>query len=246
MSNHGNDELDTGDALEGAFISSVSNSDLSGIATDVGEVGLDALLDEGVLNEIPVLGILAKAYNVFGTVNNRLFAKKLIRFLANLADVPVEQRRQQISKLAVDSQYRQQVGEQLLLVLDRMNDMQKPILLAYAFKAYLQGAIEYSVFQRVSHSLDLLQMSAIERLKGIYDGGNWMARVNQLAGSAMESDPELQHLAFCGLLTVKWHNINDMELGDGRPVGGHSANEFGKTFCDILLSRREITDPETT
>jgi hypothetical protein len=225
--------------LEGSLIATLAESDLSGIATDLCEVSIDVLLEDGVLKDIPIVGLLAKTYDAIRTISNRLFTKKVLGFLVHIQEVPIVQRKKQIAKLTVDSKYQQHVGENLLLLIDRLNDMSKPTLLSLAFKAYLEGRIDYPLFQRLAHALDALQMSCVDTLKSIYSDDNPTARMRRLGGVTLKPDPELQHLAFCGLLSFTWRELDSLELDRQNPFGGYAPNELGKVFCDLLFFRKE-------
>ncbi len=138
------------EGLENSLIESIARTDLKDVATQFAEVGLDSVLDDGVVREIPIIGTIVSAASAVITIRDRLFAKKLLRFLENLDDVPVDERQAQITRLASSSKERKRVGETLLLLLDRLNDMEKPALLARAFQAFLNGRIDRSQFQGLS------------------------------------------------------------------------------------------------
>ena len=54
--------------LEGSLITTLAESDLAGVAADIAEVSIDVLLDDGVLKDIPVVGIVAKTYSAARTI----------------------------------------------------------------------------------------------------------------------------------------------------------------------------------
>ena len=163
------------DHLELQLIDALQESELSGLAGDYAELGLDALLDDGLLKDLPVLGTLQKLYNVAANVRNRLFMKKLLQFLVNLADVPKEQRQKQISKLAVDVEERQRVGENLMLLLDNMNNMSKPAMMARALRAYLLEEINATLLRRLWHAIDVIDVALV-----ILDFGDALVLVRTL------------------------------------------------------------------
>ena len=220
-------------SVETSLVESIAHSELSGLASDLADVGLDAILDDGLARDIPVVGTLMKMYSIATTVQNRLFAKKLLRFLAGLADVPAAQRRAQVAKLTVDVNERQKVGENLLLLLDRMNDMAKPAMMASAFKAYLEERIDSPQFQSLAHVIDSINMAAIRTLRDVYKRDYYP--------EVMEPDPHMQHLAMCGLFSIKFKKIDTTaRFGNGgssneKPAGALAPNSLGQLFYDIVL-----------
>jgi hypothetical protein len=63
--------------LEESLVRSIAKPNLTELAADLAEVGLDQLLQEGVLRDIPVLGTLVGLYRTVGIVRDRLFATKV-------------------------------------------------------------------------------------------------------------------------------------------------------------------------
>lgn len=103
------------------------------IVNDVGEVFIDQVLDEGLLRDIPILGAIIGVGKICNNVTNVLFANKLIVFLANIKDVDSETRRKAIAKWEEDSRYRVRVGEALLGMIQRCDDLQKAKWLSELF-----------------------------------------------------------------------------------------------------------------
>jgi hypothetical protein len=136
----------------------------------------------------------------------------------------------------VDVEHRRRVGENLLLLLERLNDMDKPFMVAKAFRALLEGRIDLATFQNLSHAIDFVRMSSIPMLIKIYDvDANPHARL--LIGP-LEPDPDLQHLAYCGLVSVDWSRLSDLDLGgSSKKLGGYTKNELGKLFFEVAIKQ---------
>ncbi|KAA3626806.1 MAG: hypothetical protein DWQ09_14540 [Proteobacteria bacterium] len=69
-----------------------------------------------------------------------------------------------VERLEQDDAYSQNVGESIILLLDRMDDISKPKLVARAFKAFSTGAIDSTQLQRINYAIDKLLMVDIEKL----------------------------------------------------------------------------------
>jgi hypothetical protein len=124
-----------------SLFDTLKNSDLTEIAADFGELMLDEGLSNDLVKDIPILSTLRNLYNVTTSISNYLFTKKVLKFLKGLADIPLKEREKLIERMATDEKDAHQVGETLILLLDRMNDMQKPDMLAKSFRAYIQGVL---------------------------------------------------------------------------------------------------------
>ena len=104
----------------GAALSrTLSYPHLDEILSGIMEVGLDAILNEGVLQELPVIGTLTKIYRSGLAVRDKLFIQKLITFLKSLESIPAKERKKMIDKLETDSNFRTSVGENLISVAER-------------------------------------------------------------------------------------------------------------------------------
>lgn len=123
------------------------------VLTRLGEVSLDALMNEGVLRDIPILGTLFGLGRAGLAVRDLLFAKKLQAFLIELENVS-DEREKFVLEMDADTEVRDRVGMQLIVLLDRFEEMEKARLLGKAFATYLRGAIEREKFLRMARAID--------------------------------------------------------------------------------------------
>jgi hypothetical protein len=79
--------------LPGELIGAIVDSSAIDAASSLAEVGIDALLDDGLLRDIPVVGTLVSLARAGIALRDRFFAKKIARFLLQVGDVPEEERR---------------------------------------------------------------------------------------------------------------------------------------------------------
>ena len=78
---------------------SIGSEDLKGISADLIEMGVDSILDEGVLKEIPIVSFITRTINLKSTITDKIFTKKLLHFLHSIKDVPLNQRTKVIEKI---------------------------------------------------------------------------------------------------------------------------------------------------
>ncbi|EKF9810610.1 hypothetical protein [Vibrio cholerae] len=133
---------------------SLKKDDLSNLAIDLGEVGIDAILEGGVLRDIPILSSIVSGINVIGSVRDALFTKKLISFLSELSDVSVEQRRSMIESIDNSNEYKIKVGEKLIYIIEKAEDHYTSKIIAIFFSAFLVGEITYNQFLKISRIID--------------------------------------------------------------------------------------------
>jgi hypothetical protein len=207
-------------SLEEALVSSIAKPNLTDLGADLAEAGLDHLLQDGLLRDIPVLGTLVGLFRTVGIVRDRIFARKVITFLVALDAVPVEER-ERFLRAQDDPAGRRQLGETLVLLLDRLDDMQKPEALAKLFAAYVRGRCDLETFRRLSTALDRISLSSLPELKGFY----------QLAGPQTGlGGQQFAQFAFAGLLAVEFIRAGPT----GGPGGRFAKNDLGPLFLEIL------------
>lgn len=134
------------------------------------EVGLDSVLNDGVLKEIPFIGTIIGFVKTGLAVRDWLFLKKLYLFLCELEKVPQEVRNEMIYKLESDRSYERHVGEDLALILDRLDAVNKAQLIGRVFSVYCQGKIDSTMLQRLIFAIDKIPNVELKRLVLVHQG----------------------------------------------------------------------------
>ncbi|WP_462325630.1 hypothetical protein [Desulfoplanes sp.] len=151
---------------------SLMQSALSGgaadIAGDVAELALDAALNEGLLKDLPVFGWFFKAYGMVGSIRERILLGKIAKFLQATAAVSDSDRTKFREKFAADPEFCRKIGENLMLLLDRHDNMDKAHILGKVFSAYLRGIIDYESFLKIASAVDRALISDLKRLEEYY------------------------------------------------------------------------------
>ncbi len=206
------------DKLSESLLGMIGSSEAATVLIELGETALDAMLREGVLRDIPILGSFISVVKAGGQIRDRLFVRKLAGFLAELARVEPEERRRFIEKLGEDSKERQRVGQAVMLLLDRMDDIEKAPLLAKAFAAFVAGQIGFPDFRRLATALDRCLLPDLEVMATRADPSEYSSTV-------------AQGLSLCGLLEVGTVPGIRAPGVDNTYV----ATELGKLFRQIIL-----------
>lgn len=196
----------------------ILKSELPELINDLGEIGIDSLLTDGVLKDIPVLGSVLAIGKTYGNVRDYLFTKKLIKFLQELTSLSSEERISLIEKLETDSGYASNIGEKVIGILSRLDDDSKPSIIAKAFKLYAAGHLSYIQLQRINN--------AIERLL-ICDLGNLEEFCNPASETKItKDDPVILNFINSGLAYV----------ASGFGAGGVHPTELAKLLIEVKNS----------
>lgn len=140
---------------EESLVKILSDSGGLDLLAETGEFALDNILQEGLLHDIPLLGTVIKLVQAGLGLKGYLFMRKLSKF-AKVARTGTsdEERIKFSSLLEADSSYRKRVGESLLIFLERLDDLDKPELLAHAYSSLVKGEIEFTEFRRLAFAID--------------------------------------------------------------------------------------------
>ena len=99
-----------------------------------GELLFDSQLPEGLLKETPFVKTIYAFYNAGKSLQEYLYLRKLKRFLENIEDIN-EDDYQEFLRNAEDDE--ESLSGSLLLILDKIEDERKAVLIAKAFKVYV-------------------------------------------------------------------------------------------------------------
>ena len=153
----------------------VKNQDARDAFLELAETAFDSITDDGLLKDIPVLGILAKSRSAYIAIKDRIFIKKLEAFL-NALDGIEQAKRETFLKDLEDSDERERTGERLILILDRQDDLKKADLIGWIFRKYILGEIDGETFEMLCHAVtnayigDLEGMDVFLERPDMFDG----------------------------------------------------------------------------
>jgi len=115
---------------------------------------IDVVTDNEILKSIPVVGTALKAIKGAGDIRDRLFAAKIMTFLNSLEKVAPDLKENIRKRVAENPVEARKVGETVLLLIDRLADLDKTDIIAKLFIAYAYGNLKPVDFQRVTQAVD--------------------------------------------------------------------------------------------
>jgi len=126
-----------------------ANVSLVEAASELSEAGFDQFLTSDLAKDIPIVGTAIKICTAIDNIRNRLYAAKLRAFISEHENIPADKKESFRRKIAADSKQFDKLGENILLLLERTSDVEKPAYLASVFLAYLDGIIDRSTLRRL-------------------------------------------------------------------------------------------------
>lgn len=171
------------------------NFDISALTDEAAKEALEQLLSDEILSSIPGFNRILRFVKMGLAGRDYIFLKKISRFVTHISEISTENIQKLIEQLG-DEKFRQKVGENLLLLIDRMDDMEKPELAANVFIAYLKNEIDFLDFQKLMTAIDQVKMYSIATLVHFY------APLKTRAHYQFDFD-DLHDLTNCGLVGIQ-------------------------------------------
>jgi len=139
---------------------------IQNIGGDLMEVGFDALLNDGLLKDIPIVGMMVSVGKIAGSISNFLLTKKIIMFLYQLKDTSLDERKKFLEELG--SEKRKNILENLMLILEKHDNYQKSELQGKLLSAYIKGEITVYDYDKLTYAVSLLDSNFLFLLKDFY------------------------------------------------------------------------------
>lgn len=147
------------------LVDSIVKSDSKKLVADITEFTIDQLLDDDLLKEIPVVEWVVKAKSVYNSITDRVLLAKLVRFLFGLSEMTrYEKEKWEKEKIKSEGD-KKKIGEKLLLIIDKYNDLDKAGMLGEVFKAYMRDALEAQDMFEIGEAVGMCRASDLQALR---------------------------------------------------------------------------------
>ena len=129
--------------------------------------GFEVLKNSEILNQIPVIKILAAGVKGVSSFQDRRYTSKILRFMSETAKADDEDKIKYRAKLDADPEEVRKAGEEILDILDKITSAEKAIMIGQVFRAYMHE-------DEITTNLLVYLCEIIERayLKDLTDLGN--------------------------------------------------------------------------
>ena len=208
------------------IVDNIVSPALASTGMDIAEIGLDKLLDDNFLKELPgiktIFGIAKGVINI----RDKIFMAKVAKFLLSLHNISEQDRKSFQKKISDDQKFKCKIGDTLVFVLDRLNDLEKPEILAKIFTYFLNEKIDYDGFRRLGAAIDL---AFIDDLKGLM-------RNESTFPSGVYNSAYLPNLVHTGLVAFEggktWNDVGEIQF---------KLSRLGQLYIQIMTG---TLDPE--
>ncbi|HXT39612.1 MAG TPA: hypothetical protein VN887_06270 [Candidatus Angelobacter sp.] len=167
------------ESLGAAILKGVCSSEAKDLAVDWSEFGLDILLDDGLLKDAPMIGSVVKFCTISKTIRDRIFLGKVCDFMRACPRFSDSEKEKFVREQLSDQTKANRLGHTLVLILDKLDDLCKPLMLARFFTGFVRGEIGWEDFRRLASAIDIgfvddltefasLSNPSVERMRVLY------------------------------------------------------------------------------
>jgi hypothetical protein len=141
---------------------------LAALFLEGGELLVDQLIENPLAREIPVVGAALKICKAVDDVRSRLFLAKLVKFIDTIDQADETVRAKWRSKCVDAPDDLNKVGESVLLVIERANDLRKPEIFGILFLAFVDDVITAKELSRLTQAVDACFVDDLQRLLAVH------------------------------------------------------------------------------
>ncbi|MBP1314525.1 hypothetical protein [Herbaspirillum sp. 1130] len=138
-----------------------AGGELAKVLAQHAEAVIDIVVDSPLVKAIPVVNYAVALAKELGAVRDRLLMSKLEKFLQEPRLQRTLESEAMRNKL-IEDEYAEEIGERLLLVIEKFSDLQKPVLLGRIFAAYLNDELTRTAFFMLAHAIDVAYLGDLE------------------------------------------------------------------------------------
>jgi len=143
---------------------SVKSEIIKDLTPEILETTFDLITKSELIKEIPIFGIGFKTYSIYQNITESFFVKKILKFLYELKDISYDKREEFIKNLETKKETAK-AGEKLLIILNRLNDIEKAKIIGKLFNNTILEKISFEDFDRLTHIIDNAYINDLKSLK---------------------------------------------------------------------------------
>ena len=156
--------------IDKSLIKTIGENGTQDILSEMGELTLDSIIQNESINQIPIIGTLRSAYKITNSISDYLFIQKLLKFLKELNTLSNEEKSEMKNRINNEEKFGKKVGENLLEVINKIDNNDKPKIIAKIFKSYINQEIDFQYFLKFSQIVNKSYLPELLNLTEFYTG----------------------------------------------------------------------------
>jgi hypothetical protein len=201
-----------------------ATDELNDVAAEVAQAAITVITAESILEQIPIAKVGLAIWKTVSSIRDQLLMKKLEIFLRNLASVASEDRRAMVRRLNDDPTFKEDVGDHIVELLDRIDGQRKPAMIGAVFAAFARSEINVKMLRRLNNSVERLSIVEVGAVRSLANAPHIVGETKRENAEDLE-DISLQALLSAGLAA----------LNSGYGGAVYSLNPVGIKFVELNL-----------
>jgi len=218
--------MDSQDLSHNLIETIIKNENTQEIFTDVADFSFDQIVDSS-LKEIPIIKHILSIAKIGISIRDSFLIKKILAFLKGIPKENHDSLNKFRTRINSDPNYSKKIGEHLIIILDRYDNLTKAEYLSKIFAAYLDEKINLQSFMRLSSSIEKAFIDDLNNLNDYYKKN--LIDVDEYI---------LQNLYQSGLVALLFNKINSEVDQIDVPTVFYSKNELGVLFCNVVFDSK--------
>ena len=196
------------------------------IVGDYLELGIDSILENDSLKEIPIIKTFICMGKITKSIRERNLMKNLVIFINELNSEEID--RKKLNKYKEELRQNSKKAEKelgrILIILEQTIDNIKSSILGKLYKAYINQEIDWDMFVEFSEITNRLFVFDINILKVM-----WTKEYNTYI-EQKDDDFRIERMYSLGIIGNIFPSMNETKHLHGRVLNG-----LGKKYCDIIF-----------
>jgi hypothetical protein len=205
----------------------INSTDIIG---DYLELGIDSILENEILKEIPIFKSLLSVGKISKNIRERNYLKNLAIFIneLNSGNIDAEKLRLHQEELKRNSKKAEKELGRILIILDQTIDNIKASILGKLYKAYINQVVDWEMFIEFSEITNRLYINDLKILALIYNGN-----MNDTSNRA--DLYRVERLNSLGVIGLAPKSIV-IGTSHSRQDSYITLNKIGKMYSDIIFN----------
>ncbi len=192
------------------------------LALEGGEILYDHIAGSEIAKAIPVVGTAIEVCKGMDSVRNRMFVAKLTAFIDTIEQADEHTREQWRAKCASSPEELHKVGETVLIIIDRADDVRKAEIFGVLFLAFTINRLSAIDLARLVRAVDACLFDDLQIL------------LDSPAAPERSRDQRMQYLSAAGLTVVSPLVFDDDALTK------YDASSLGKQLALAYYEGRRV------
>lgn len=142
---------------------------LRDLVVDAGDAAIDAAISSGLLDGVPILGLISGGWKAQRSIRDRLYFKKIVNFIFQINHAAPKAKQDFLDRM-IENDELSRFGENILLLIERLDCIEKSEIVGRILCAHIQGHISYNQAMRLSAIVDRCYLADLLTLRDFEPG----------------------------------------------------------------------------